>query len=599
MLLFLIELRELITAEKIKRALVIIKEHGFLFFVQKVLRALKLLNAYNDWLKEHAKRDLSFQKAEIFQYSPKISIITATFNTNPKLLRAAITSVSNQTYPNWELCIADGKSNDEVKNVLEEYAKKDSRIKIVFLDKNKGIAGNMNEALNIASGEFTGFLDHDDELHPSALYEIVKLLNTNRELDFIYTDEDKISIKGKRFSPHFKTDWSPDLLRSSNYICHFAVIRKTIIDSIGGFSPEYEGSQDYDIFLRISEITDRIAHIPKVLYHWRVHKTSVAGNAKTKMYAYDSAKKALSSHLQRLGLEGTVDFTNSLGYYRIKYAINTYPPVSIIIPNKDNPGMLKKCINSVLNKSTYQNYKIVIVENQSVEKEVFDYYKELKKISKIKIINYNKTFNFSSINNYAVSQTDTEYLIFLNNDTEVISPEWIESMLEFAQRKDVGAIGAKLYYKNNRIQHGGIIIWQNGILAHAFKNVHKKNIGDMARAAIIQNYSAVTAACMMTKKSIFDKVGGFDDSFAFSYNDVDYCLKIRELGYLIVWTPYAELYHYESKSRGYDTTEAKKDRHNKEWMLLRTKWKSIFENGDPYYNPNLSIQKEDFSLNIK
>lgn len=589
--------KRLITYRKIRRAFSTLVQEGFLCLLEKVQREIRLLNAYNIWIKQNENSDIGYQKNVKFVYMPKISIITATFNTPTGILQDAIDSVLSQTYSNWELCIADGNSNAAVRNMLKQFSEKDSRIKVVFLEKNKGIAGNLNEGLKISNGDFTGFLDHDDELHPSALYEVVKLLNSNRNIDFIYTDEDKISVSGKRFAPHFKPDWSPDAFRSLNYICHFAVIRQSVIDEICGFRGEYEGSQDYDLFLRVSEKTEKIAHIPKVLYHWRAHQNSAASDARVKMYAYESARKALHDHIQRVGLKGEVSFGHFLGSYRIKYKIEDNPPVAVIIPNKDKPEMLKKCVTSVLNKSSYENYKIFIVDNRSKKEETLACYKKLRDNSKIKILNYDKPFNFAAINNYAVSCVESEYLLFLNNDTEVISPSWIESMLEFAQRSEVGAVGAKLYFSNNTIQHAGVIIWENIVPSHAFRYFHRTQTGYMGRAAIIQNYSAVTAACMMTKKSVFDDIGGFDANFAFCYNDVDFCLKIREKGRLIVWTPYAELYHYESRTRGSNTI--KTSQHKKEAELLRKKWESFLEKGDPCYNPNLSSKREDFSLNIK
>ncbi|MBN1445117.1 MAG: glycosyltransferase [Candidatus Omnitrophica bacterium] len=581
---------------KIKKTFITIKQQGLRPLAKKISVEVQSFNTYKAWIEQNGNKAISYQKNTKFAYAPRISIIITVFNPPLRILKSTLNSVLNQTYANWELCIADARSNNNVKKILEEYAKKDARIKVVFLEENKGIAGNLNEALKIASGEFIGFVDHDDELHLSAAYEIIQLLNTNNDIDFIYTDEDKLSIMGKRFSPHFKPDWSPDMLRSFNYIGHFAVIRKNVIDKIGGFKIEleYKGSQDYDLLLRLSEQTQKIEHIPKVLYHYRARKCQNAD--KTKRVVPENAQKVLSEHIHRLGLKGKVDFTDFSGHYRIRYAIDNNPAVSIIIPNKDNLDKFRKCISSVLNKSTYKNYEIFIVDNQSAGKEIFEYYEELRKTHKIRILNHNKPFNFSAVNNYAVPLVGSEYLIFLNNDTEVITPSWIESMLEFAQRSDVGAVGAKLYYPNDTIQHAGVIIWNNGMINHAFRNFHKNQPGYMARTAIIQNYSAVTAACMMTKKSIFNEVGGFNENFAVYYNDIDFCLRIREKGYLIIWTPYAELYHHESHTIGRNMTEEKGKTLERECLLCRKKWGSIFKKGDPYYNPNLSLTKEDFSL---
>jgi len=544
---------------------------------------------------EDTKRD----KAKAFQYRPKVSILVPVYNTDERWLRLCIESVLNQVYDNWELCIADGGSTKKhIRRILEEYAQYYSRIKVKFLTENKGIAGNSNEALALATGEFVGFLDHDDELPPSALYEVVKLLNESQDIDFVYSDEDIISTKGERFDPYFKPDWSPDTLRSTNYICHFAVIREKIVDEVGGFRKGYEGSQDYDLFLRIIERTERIAHIPKVLYHWRSHPSSAAYSPSAKMYAYNSAKKALKEHINRMSLNGEVYDGPFLGSYRIKYRIAGSPMVSIIIPTKDKVDALEGCITSILKRSSYENFKIFIVYNQSVERETLKYYKEFKNGSKIKILSYDKPFNFSAINNYAVSQLDSEYIIFLNNDTKIISSDWIEAMLEFAQRKDVGAVGPLLYFPDETIQHAGVILGIRGYVGHSHKYFPRNSFGYMGRARVIQNLSAVTGACLMTKKEVFYKIGGFDENCSHAFNDIDFCLNIRKNGYLIVYTPYAELYHYECLTRGYDDTSEKKARSKKEAEYFQRKWKDVLAKGDPYYNPNLTLDMEDFSIRI-
>jgi GT2 family glycosyltransferase len=587
----------------IKKALKILFKQGPGALFIKIRTKVRQRSQYRWYLLSVKKvedgKDIKRERAKAFQYRPKVSIIVPVYNTNEKWLRLCIKSLLTQVYDNWELCIVDGGSTKPlVREVLEGYAKQDGRIKVKFLTENKGIAGNSNEALALASGEFVGFLDHDDELASSALYEVVKLLNEDREIDFIYSDEDKISGGGKRFEPHFKPNWSPDTLRSYNYIAHFAVIRKKVIDEIGGFREGYDGSQDHDLFLRVVERTQKIVHIPKILYHWRSHPFSAASSTKAKKYAYDSGKKALNDHINRIGLNGKVSDGLFLGSYYIKYHINGSPAVSIIIPNKDKVNVLGQCINSILQRSFYKNYKIFIVDNQSIEAETFKYYKELKNESKVKILYYNKPFNFSAINNYAVSQIDSEYIIFLNNDTEVISSNWIEAMLEFAQRRDVGAVGALLYYPNDTIQHAGVILGIGGVGNHSHKHFLRNDLGYMGRAKIIQNLSAVTAACLMTKKEVFYEVEGFDEKYSNAFNDVDFCLKIRKSDYLIVYTPYAELYHHESLSRGYEDTEEKKIRFRKEIEFFQRKWRDVLTKGDPYYNPNLTLDREDFSIRI-
>lgn len=570
---------------------------------QKIISMFTRENSYRAWIKKYEPSSADIRRltneVNSLQYQPKISIITPVYDTDENLLVEMIESVLSQIYTNWELCIADGGSFlRHVQEVLQRYSKKDSRIRVKFMPKNKGISGNSDEALALATGEFVGFLDHDDRLSPNSLYEIVTLLNINPEIDLVYSDEDKISIKGQRFEPHFKPNWSPDTFLSHNYLCHFTVIRKKIVDEIGGFRDGYEGSQDYDLFLRVVEKTQRIEHMPKVLYHWRQHEGSTSGNQKAKMYAYESAKKALKDHIQRMAISGEIIDGNFLSSYRVKYHIEGYPSVSIIIPTRDKVETIRNCIDSVLRKSSYKNYKIFIVDNQSKEDGTFQYYKEIRNEYRIEILNYDQPFNFAAINNYAVYQVSSEYIIFLNNDTEIISPDWIENMLEFAQRKDVGAVGALLYYPNNTIQHGGVILGINGVAAHAHLGFSGNSMGYFGRLKIIQNLSAVTAACLMCKKKIYSEVGGFDEYYSHAFNDVDFCLKIRERGYLIVYTPYTELYHHESLSRGLEDSPGKKTRFKKEIEYFQRKWEKVLANGDPYYNPNLTLKREDFSIRV-
>ena len=573
---------------------------------------LKVNEPYEFWIlkNEPTKEKLEEYKKKglYFKYRPKISIITPVWETNEKWLRAAIESVLNQVYDNWELCITDGGSTmPHVKKILKEYAKKDKRIKVKFLPENKGIAGNSNEALKLATGEFVALLDHDDELALFALYEVVKVLNESRNIDFIYSDEDKIDEKGKRKDPFFKPDWCPHMFLSCNYPIHITVIRKSLIDKVGGFREGYDGSQDYDLFLRVTELIDenRIAHIPKILYHWRTIPSSAASSNEAKPYAYVAAKKALKDAMKRRCIE-IEDVVNGLwrGSYRIKYRIKGTPKVSIIIPTKDNVNSLKTCIESILEKTDYKNYEIVIVDNQSEEKKTFKYYDKIKNSSQIKILEYNRPFNFSAINNYAVSQVDSEYILLLNNDTEVISEEWLTAMLEHVQRKEIGAVGAKLLYPNNTIQHAGVILGitgtpgKKGVAGHSHKYLPNTEHGYFFRPHLIQNLSAVTAACMMLRKAVFEEVGGFDENLSVAFNDVDLCLRIREKGYLIVYTPYAILYHHESLSRGYEDNPEKQTRFLKEVGYIREKWGHIIDKGDPYYNPNLTLEKEDFSIKL-
>ena len=564
---------------------------------------LKLKDPYRIWIlkNEPPREKLEEYKKEAlsFKYRPKISIITPVWNTDKRWLRKCIESVLNQVYDNWELCIVDGgSSKPHIKKILDEYAKKESRIKIKFLPENKGIAGNSNEALSLATGEFVCLLDHDDELAPFALYEVVKLLNEKPHLDFIYSDEDKIDEKEKRKDPFFKPDWSPDMFLSYNYICHLAIIRKKIIDKIGGFREGFEGSQDYDLFLRVIELTDKIAHIPKVLYHWRMVPGSAASHAMAKPYAIPNAKRAISEFLKKRGIEAKVEDGLFPTSYRIRYKILKDFKVSIIIPTRDKVEILSKCISSILEKTTYPHYEIIIVDNQSKEESTFRYFKKIKKDPRIRIISFNHPFNFSAINNFAAKEAEGEVLLFLNNDIEVINSDWLASMLEHCQRKEVGAVGAKLYYPNNTIQHGGVILGLGGVAGHSHKYFPRDSDGYMKRLKIVQNLSAVTAACMMMRKEVFLEVNGFDENLKVAFNDVDLCLRIREKGYLVVYTPYAKLYHYESLTRGYEDNPEKQARFLKEVQYIRQKWGYVIDKGDPYYNPNLTLEKEDFSIKI-
>jgi len=596
----------------LQRSLVTISSEGLGPFINKVKNNLRIRvkaltgigkTDYDIWMDINQLTKKKIQNIEskiaLFQYKPKISIIMPVYNVDKKWLVKAIESVINQLYNNWELCIADdGSTQKHILEVLDAFSKKDKRIKIKYIQNNMGISKASNEALSLAAGEFAGMLDHDDELAMDALYEVVKLLNENKEIDFIYSDEDKITQKEKRKDPFFKPDWSPDMLRSYNYICHFTVLKKTIIDAAGGFRKGYEGAQDYDLFLRCSELTQKIAHIPKILYHWRIIDGSAAQDPGAKKYAFESAKKALADHIQRTGFNGMVQDGLFLSSYRIQYQINHDTDVTILIPTKDKIEILKRCIDSILQKSTYKKYSILVVDNASIEEKTFLYYEELKKHRNISILKYDMPFNFSAINNYAVDRVDSEYIVFLNNDTEVISPGWIESMLEFVQRRDVGAAGGLLYYPDNTVQHGGVILGIGGVAGHAHKYLSKQSFGMMGRLKVPQNFSAVTAACMMVKKTVFQEAGGFDETYSYAFNDVDLCLKIREKGYLIVYTPYTELYHHESISRGCEDTEEKVKRFNSEIDRFQKKWKDLLAKGDPYYNPNLTLDKEDFSLKL-
>lgn len=546
---------------------------------------------YFDWIQknEPSFTEVMVQKDVKLPINPKISIIIPTFNTPKKILIDALVSVITQTYSNWEICIADGNSSDRLTiETLKVYSKKypEDKIKIKFLNENKGIVGNTNEALSLATGDYITFLDHDDTLAKFALFEVVKAIYEFEEPDFIYSDEDKITEVGNsRVEPHLKPGWSPDTLRSYNYICHLSVYKKSLLDKIGFLREGFEGSQDYDLVLRATEQANKIVHIPKILYHWRISKNSTAGDQTSKMYAYDSAKKALSEHLMRIKRPGQVSDGMFLSSYKIEYYLKQSPLVSIIIPNHNQKATLETCINSILTKTIYPNYEIIIVENSSTDKEIFDYYDELKKIKNIKIIEWESTngFNFAAINNYVVDYTKGEHLLFLNNDIEVINPDWLNRMVEYIVREDVGIVGAKLYYTDGAIQHAGVMIGMGPVAGHPYCKQPKNSLGYMGRLKIVQNLMCVTGACLLTKKSIFKELGGFDEKFVLAFNDVDYCTNVHEHGYRIVWTPYAELYHYESKTRGYEDTKEKQDRFWREVDIYRDKWVSVLKKGDPYF----------------
>ncbi len=558
---------------------------------------------YNVWRKKYIPnaRKLKKQRAEKLDYEPCISIIVPTYKTPKKFLKEMIDSVRNQSYENWELCIGDGSvTEDTVKNVVESYQKKDKRIKMLCLSENLGIAGNTNAALSIATGDYMALLDHDDILAPDALYEVVKWMNEHYkdETDVIYTDEDKVSFDLKDyFEPHFKSDYNLDLIRSNNYICHLFVARKSIVDQVGGFRKEYDGSQDYDFILRCIEQSKHVEHVPKVLYHWRCHPGSTAANQESKMYCYEAGKRAIEDHLKRMGEDDCqVVMTEHLGFYHVIYPIREQKKVSIIIPNKDQKEILERCIESVIQKTDYKNYEIIIVENNSTTNEIFEYYKTIEQRENIRVVIWKDKFNYSAINNFGVRYANGEYLLFLNNDIEVIRENWLSEMLANVQRKEVGIVGAKLLYPDNMVQHAGVIIGMGGIAGHPLSRHPADDCGYFARGIIQQNLNAVTAACMLTKKEVYEKVKGFEEKLAVAFNDIDLCLKVRKAGYLIVYDPEALLYHHESISRGKEDTLEKRNRFEGEVDYMAKKWKDVLEKGDEYYNPNLSLLSGNFEL---
>ncbi len=554
-----------------------------------------------------SEEEAARQRSEVFPRMVKISILVPLWNNDRQFQIEMLDSVMNQTYENWELCLADGSDADHayIGEICQEYAAKaGGRIVYKHLEKNGGISGNTNECLKLATGEFIGLFDQDDLLHPSALYEYVKVIN-EQDADYIYCDETTFHDGdiNKALTMHFKPDYAPDNLRANNYICHFSVFSRALLDGTELFRTKFDGSQDHDMILRLTDNAKQVVHVPKVLYYWRSHAGSVASGISAKPYAIEAAKGAVAEHLRKHGYDH-FEITSTRAFetiFRIQYQILGNPKISIVIANKDHEQDLRRCITSIVEKSTYDNVEIIVVENNSTTQEIKDYYKELADSGQAKIVTYEGAFNYSAVNNLGVSHATGEYILLLNNDTEVITVNWMEEMLMYAQREDVGAVGAKLYYEDKTIQHAGVVI---GLGAHRTAgHIHYKqarmNLGYMGRLCYAQNLSAVTGACLMVKKSLYEAAGGLDTGFAVSLNDVDFCLKLRKMGYLNVWTPFAELYHYESISRGLDTDGEKAERYQKESEMFRSKWKEVLDKGDPYYNVNFSLDRSDFSLKVQ
>ncbi len=610
---------------------------------------------YGPWYEKHKASDaeLAAQRSRNFAARPLISVVVPVYRTPEKYLREMIESVLGQTYPNWELCLADGSGETDIRAkrnretdesgesaakksrdqgtarsvefaaeeswdhetvgreasrcpesgaerrraILEEYARNDSRIHVLFLEENRGIAGNTNAALAMAAGDYVGLLDHDDLLAPDALYEVAARLQGSARPELLYTDEDKFSEKqGEHFQPNLKPDYNPDLLRSNNYICHFLVCARELLARVGGFDGTYEGAQDYDFILRCTEQARGICHIPRVLYHWRTHAKSTADNPLSKQYAYEAGRRAIAAHLSRVGLDGEVSCKKDFGFYRVRYHVSGEPLVSIIIPNKDEKETLRKCLDSIKNRTKYQNYEIIIIENNSETEEIFSFYKEIDGRDSIRVVYWNKEFNYSAINNFGVRQAKGSYFVFLNNDIEVISEDWLDEMLGHCQRPGTGIVGVRLYYPDDTIQHAGIIVGIGGVGGCMFTGMKRSHSGYLHKESLQQDLSAVTAACMMVRREAFESAGGFEEKLAVAFNDIDFCLRVREKGYLVVYDPYAELYHYESKTRGMEDTPEKVHRFQSEIEFMRTRWISILKNGDPYYNRNFSLAKWNYSL---
>ena len=555
---------------------------------------------YEEWFKRHKadRRTLRKQRHTHFEQNPLISIVIPLYCTPTPYLKELINSVRAQSYTNWQLCLADGSPDQKVEEYIQKRYGKDSRILYKHLEENGGISINTNKAIEMATGEYLMLSDHDDTLEPDALYEIVKAINDHQGPEIVYTDEDKLSMDGEfYFEPHFKSDYNLFRLRDNNYICHIFAVKKALVDQVGGLRQEYDGSQDYDFILRCCEQAKQVIHIPRVLYHWRCHMNSVAANPESKTYAYEAGCRAIQEHYRRVGIEAEVEMTKHPGWYRSHVKIQGEPLVSILIPNKDHIDDLEKCLSSIYEKSTWKNYEILVVENNSDKPETFEYYKNLSwRYPKARVLTWKEGFNYAAINNFAAKDAKGSYLLFLNNDVEVITPGWIEEMLMICQQPDVAIVGAKLYYPDNLIQHAGVVLGMGGIAGHIMCQASCEDKGYFGRAVNVQEISAVTAACMLMKVEDFEAVGGFDEEFVVAFNDIDLCMKERAAGKKVVFTPYAELYHYESKSRGMEDTPEKQFRFEKETKHFEEKWGEQMSKGDPYYNPNLSLKEADCSL---
>lgn len=663
-----------ITVQKVVKGLRYLKHYGFKEFVIRLQEKMEAENMpYEPWYEKHktSEEELKKQRKAVSAWKdrPKISIVVPLYCTKEQFLREMIESVQAQTYPNWQLCLADGsppgnatglRSNHSTENasgnavgrhmeesppekIVQEYAKTDTRIVYQHLEKNLGIAENTNAAIALADGDWIAFLDHDDLLAPDALYEMVNQIRSGVKnedglaatgfcegeraagYEMIYTDEDKVDMEGKtHFQPHFKPDMNIDLLRSNNYITHFTMVKRSLFEKVGGMRTDYDGAQDYDFILRCVEQAEAIGHVPRILYHWRCHRESTSDNPFSKQYAVDAGKRAIEAHLKRLGTEGEVSATKDMGFYTVCYPVQEQPLVSIIIPNKDEVESLKTCIASI-EKSSYSNYEVIIVENNSTQ-ETFDYYHTVApseysreqtsdttfgmgasymegKLSggqRICVAVWKEGFNYSKLNNFGTSFAKGSYLVLMNNDIEMTGADWLAEMLGTCQRKEVGIVGAKLFYPDNTVQHAGIVVGvggnARGIAMNMFAGLAAGRSGYLHKASLAMDYSAVTAACLMVKRDLYEKVGGFTEKLTVAFNDVDFCLKVRQCQKLVVYQPRATGWHYESKSRGAEDSPEKVARFQTEIEYMRESWISILKGGDPYYNPNLSPVYNNYSL---
>ena len=601
------KIRDLMNMETVHVAFEFGRKHGLKALFLKSRHKLQGLDNdydYGEWydLTKPTGEELEQQRKTVFPGQPKLSIVIPAYKTPEKYLREMLDSILHQTYGNWEVCVANGSPKGEghiVEKVMKQYLEKDDRFHYKNLGENLGISGNTNAAIEMADGDFIVLADHDDTLPEHALFEVAAAIHDHPRCDVIYSDEDKLDMDGGAlFDPHFKPDFNPDLLCSVNYICHLFVVKRELLEQVGGFRHEYDGAQDYDFIFRCTEAAKEIWHIPKVLYHWRCHQDSTASNPESKLYAFEAGSRAVMAHYERCGIaaekvEKGVDY----GIYHTTFQIKGNPLVSVVIPNKDHHKDLDLCMRSLIERADYKNLEFVVIENNSTEPETFAYYEKIQKeFPQVRVVTWEREFNYSAINNFGAEFAKGEYLLFLNNDTEIIEPRMIEEMLGFCQRDDVGIVGARLLYQDGTIQHAGVVVGFGGIAGHTFIGLHEAENSYFHRAMCAQDYSAVTAACMMTKAAVFREVGGFTEELAVAFNDIDYCMKVRKTGKLVVYAPYAKLYHYESKSRGLEDTPEKVARFNREVAIFARRWPTILEKGDPYYNPNLTLRKSNFAL---
>lgn len=632
-----------ITFSKVKKGLRYLKHYGFKEFIVRLQEKMESENVpYEPWYEKHRATEEQLlrqrKKAAGWNDAPVVSIVVPLYCTKEIFLRELIESVKAQSYENWELCMADASPKEPesgVERIVYEYAKEDERIIYRHLTENGGIAENTNAGIAMASGEWIALLDHDDLLAPDALFEAVSLIregwrrktgleasviapgaNDRMPYDMIYTDEDKIDFEGKsHFQPHLKPDFNIDLLRSNNYITHFLLIRRSLLDQVGMLRKEYDGAQDYDLILRCAEQARAIGHVPRILYHWRSHQESTSENPFSKQYAVDAGRRAIEDHLKRMDVPGEAAATKDMGFYTVRYPVTEDALVSVIIPSRDETEMLKKCLASI-EKSLYSNYEVVIVENNS-RPETFDFYRTIAGNETVRdgvrtfegvlsggqrlcIAVWTEKFNYSALNNFGVRHAKGDYLVLMNNDIELMRPDWLAEMLGTCQRKEVGIVGAKLYYPDHTVQHAGIVVGiggnARGIGQNMFAGLPGDRGGYLHKASLTMDYSAVTAACLMVKRSVYERVGGFEERLEVAFNDVDFCLKVRTLGLLVVYQPRVEAWHYESKSRGSEDTPEKVARFGREIEYMRDHWIAILKDGDPYYNPNFSTVYSNYSL---